>query len=109
LLPSVVVPTTIVLVGVSFQLTQTSIYVNSLLQQEQEEQRIVLDRCVRMGYPFWCVWEIFSSTSRSSVVTFAKLMVKTEALKQVMKLGFVNLAKKVSLTWVSRLTKDESH
>jgi hypothetical protein len=30
-------------------------------------------------------------------------------LEQVMKLGYPNLAKKVSLTWISKLTKDESH
>ena len=29
--------------------------------------------------------------------------------EQVMKLGFLNLAKKISLTSISRLTKDESH
>jgi hypothetical protein len=36
-------------------------------------------------------------------------VVKTELLEQVMKLGFLNLAKKISLTSISKLTKDESH
>ncbi len=38
-----------------------------------------------------------------------KSVVKTELTGQVMKLGFANLAKKISLTWMSKLTKDESH
>ena len=38
-----------------------------------------------------------------------KLVVKTEKIEWVMQLGFVNLAKKVLLTWISKLTKDESH
>ena len=36
-------------------------------------------------------------------------VVKTELVEQVMKLGFLNLAKKISLTSISKLTKDESH
>jgi hypothetical protein len=43
------------------------------------------------------------------VQNFAKVVLRTEQVKQVMKLGIVNLATKFSLTWMSRLTKNESH
>ena len=39
----------------------------------------------------------------------AKRVAKTQQVDQVMKLGFLNLAKKISLTWMSMSTKDESH
>ena len=36
-------------------------------------------------------------------------VVKTEEIEQDMKLGFVNLTKKVSLIWIAKAAKDESH
>ena len=47
------------------------------------------------------------SSDRSSL--FKKLVVKTKRVEQVMNVRFQNLAKKVSSTWIQRLTKDESH
>jgi hypothetical protein len=41
-----------------------------------------------------CVRKILSTTSQASVVFIAKPVVQKQALKQVMKLVFVNLAKK---------------
>jgi len=35
-------------------------------------------------------------------------VVKTQEVEQDMKLGFVDLAKKVSLTWIAKAAKDES-
>jgi hypothetical protein len=38
-----------------------------------------------------------------------KLVVETEEVAQVMKLGFVNLIKKVKLSWIPKAASDESH
>jgi hypothetical protein len=38
-----------------------------------------------------------------------KLVVKTERVEQVMNVGFLNLAQKISLLWITKAAKDESH
>jgi hypothetical protein len=63
-------------------------------------KRTNLDCNVRMQNPF-------NKAIKCSF--YGKTSGPKHASKQVMKLGFVNLAKKISLTWMSRLTKDESH
>jgi hypothetical protein len=69
--------------------------IGTLVKPEQRRQNILLHAYVK----------IFAS----SVDIFAKRVVQGVHLEQVMKLGFATLAKKVSLTWISKLTKDESH
>ena len=39
----------------------------------------------------------------------AKRVANAQRVDQVMNVGFLNLAKKISLTWIAKAAKDESH